>query len=399
MNKTRLKSLIITAELPYPPASGGSLRVWGLLRGLHAAGYELTVVCCQQGEVLPPLAQLAHVVTVPVAPKRRIQRLITLTTSTQPDIAARLYDKRVLQCVVDLLSTEDFNLVQVEGIETACYLEPLRERFPSLKLVFDTFNAEAVMQRTIAQIDRQSLRGWPRALYSYVQSRRIAAYERHLCQQADLVVTVSEEDRNHLAAYGAQTPLTVVPSGITVNDYMLPTQPRDDNLIVFTGKMDYRPNVDAVEWLVKEILPHVPQAQLKIVGQQPTEQVRALASERVEITGRVPQVQPYLQAAAIYVAPLRMGSGTRLKLLEAMACGCAIVATPLAASGLTSDVEQVMRIAEDAREFAAAVQSLLADPQERARLGSAARNYVEQHYDWSVIVPRLLAAHRELMHG
>lgn len=399
MNSARLKCLIITAELPYPPASGGSLRVWGLLRGLHAAGYELTIVCCQHGEVLPPLAQLTRVVTVPVAPRRPIQRLITLAASTQPDIAARLYDERVLQCVVDLLSTEDFDLVQVEGIETACYLEPLRRRFPSLKLVFDTFNAEAVMQRTIAQIDSQSLRRWPRALYSYVQSRRIAAYERHLCQQADLVVAVSEEDRAHLAAYGARTPLIVVPSGITVNEYALPTQPRDDHLIVFTGKMDYRPNVDAVEWLVRDILPHVPQAQLKIVGQQPTERVRALASERVEITGRVPQVQPYLQAAAIYAAPLRMGSGTRLKLLEAMACGCAIVATPLAASGLTSDVGKVMRIAEDANEFAATVQSLLADPQERARLSSAARHYVEQHYDWSVIVPRLLATHQELIHG
>lgn len=399
MSQTRPKCLIVTAELPYPPASGGSLRVWGLLRGLHAAGYELTVVCCQSGEVLPPLAQIARIIPLSVAPKGKAQRLRTLLSTQQPDIAIRLFDPHVLDTIADLLHAERFDLVQFEGIETACYLAPLRAQFPTVKLVFDTFNAEAVMQRTIAQIDSQTPRRWLRAAYSYVQSQRIAAYERQLCHQADLVIAVSDEDQAHLAAYGAAAPLAVVSSGITVSEYAPPSETREEALLVFTGKMDYRPNIDAVEWLVQEILPNVPQARLQVVGQQPTERVRALASERVEITGRVPQVQPYLQAAAVYVAPLRMGSGTRLKLLEAMACGCAIVATPLAASGLSHGVKRVMRIADTAERFAAAVQSLLENPQERAALGSAARDYVQQHYDWSAITPRLIAAHQRLLHG
>lgn len=399
MSQTRPKCLIVTAELPYPPASGGSLRVWGLLRGLHDAGYELTVVCCQSGEVLPPLAQIACVISLSVAPKGKAQRVRTLLTTQQPDIAIRLFDTHVLHTIADLLRAEHFDLVQFEGIETACYLAPLRAQFPTVKLVFDTFNAEAVMQRTIAQIDSRTPRRWLRAAYSYVQSQRIAAYERQLCHQADLVIAVSDEDQAHLAAYGAAATLAVVPSGIAVSEYAPPSEAREEALLVFTGKMDYRPNVDAVEWLVHEIMPHVPQARLQVVGQQPTDRVRALASERVEITGRVPQVQPYLQAATVYVAPLRMGSGTRLKLLEAMACGCAIVATPLAASGLSHGVERVMRIADTVERFAAAVQSLLENPQERAALGSAARDYVQQHYDWSAITPRMIAAHQRLLHG
>ncbi|MFQ3672283.1 MAG: glycosyltransferase [Aggregatilineales bacterium] len=399
MSKASPKCLIVTAELPYPPASGGSLRVWGLLRGLHAAGYGLTMICCQSGEVLPPLAQIARVVPLSVAPKGKTQRLRTLLTTQQPDIAIRLFDPHVLDTIAELLRAEDFDFVQFEGIETACYLTPLRAQFPAAKLVFDTFNAEAVMQRTIAQIDSQTPRRWLRAVYSYVQSQRIAAYERQLCHHADLVIAVSDEDQAHLAAHGASTPLEVVPSGITVSEYAPPSGAREDGLLVFTGKMDYRPNIDAVEWLVREVLPHIPQARLQVVGQQPTDRVRALASERVEITGRVPQVQPYLQAAAVYVAPLRMGSGTRLKLLEAMACGCAIVATPLAASGLSHGVERVMRIADTAERFAAAVRSLLEQPRERAALGSAARDYVQQHYDWSAITPRMVAAHQRMLHG
>ncbi len=399
MSITSPKCLIVTAELPYPPASGGSLRVWGLLRGLHAAGYDLTVICCQDGEVLPPLAQIARVISFSVAPKSKAQRVTTLLTTRRPDIATRLFNPRVLHTIAELLRAEHFDFVQFEGIETACYLEPLRAQFPSLKLVFDTFNAEAVMQRTIAQIDSQTPRRWLRAAYSYAQSQRIAAYERQLCHQADLVIAVSDEDQAHLAAYDAATPLEVVPSGITVSEYALPSGARENGLLVFTGKMDYRPNIDAAEWLVREILPHVPQARLQVVGQQPTDRVRALASDRVEITGRVPRVQPYLQAAAVYVAPLRMGSGTRLKLLEAMACGCAIVATPLAASGLSYGVERVMRIADTAERFAAAVQSLLEQPEERTALGSAARDYVQRHYDWSAITPRMVAAHQRLLDG
>ena len=393
-----MKCLIVTAELPYPPASGGSLRVWGLMRGLHASGYQLTVVCCQSGELAPALTSIAHVLTIPVPAKALRQRIAALLTSTQPDIAVRLFDERVLAALERLLSSEQFDLVQFEGIETACYLPPLRARFPQMTFVFDTFNAEAVMQRTIAQIDQSSPRRWLHALYSHVQSRRIALYESYLCKQADLVIAVSDEDKAHLCAYGTSTPIEVVPSGITVSDYCLPTEPREANLLVFTGKMDYRPNTDAAEWLARDILPRIPDTHLQIVGQQPTARVQALANSRVEVTGRVPEVQPYLQRAAVYVAPLRMGSGTRLKLLEAMACGCAIVATPLAASGLTAEAHRVMRIASTAAEFAAEVNALLKDADMRAALGLAAREYVQRCYDWTAIVPRMIAAHERLKH-
>ena len=110
----------------------------------------------------------------------------------------------------------------------------------------------------------------------------------------------------------------------------------------------------------------------------------------------MPEVQPYLHAAAVYVAPLRMGSGTRLKILEAMASGCAIVATTLAASGLSDDTKGAMRLADDERAFADATLDLLRDPATRAAMGATAQRVVHQHYDWSALIPCLLRAYREM---
>ncbi|MER3514494.1 MAG: glycosyl transferase family 1, partial [Chloroflexota bacterium] len=148
--------------------------------------------------------------------------------------------------------------------------------------------------------------------------------------------------------------------------------------LVFTGKMDFRPNVDAALWLAHDILPRVrqahPEATLAIVGQRPSPAVARLAKQPgVIITGRVEDVRPYIAGAQVYVAPLRMGSGTRLKLLEAMAMGAAIVSTRLGAEGLPVESGRHLLLADTSADFAQAVTALLDAPAQRQALGRAAR--------------------------
>lgn len=394
-----MKVLLITSEVPYPPLSGGSLRVWGLVRGLHQAGHALTLLCLQKTPVAPELAAAAEIVLMTVPARTPWHRLVTLLTSLKPDIAERLYDPVIVERIIALCHTQLFDLIQFEGIESACYLPSLRAALPEARLIFDTFNAEAMMQASMARIDAQQPRRWIKALYSWIQSRRITSYERHLCRLADLVLAVSPEDAALLALYQPRRPVCVIPSGITVADYTRRTIPQDERLLVFTGKMDYRPNTDAVEWFVSAVLPLLARAQFSIVGQQPTLAVQALVSDQVEVTGRVSSVLPYLHRAAVYVAPLRMGSGTRLKILEALACECAIVATSLAASGLTKEVRAGLITADSADDFAAAVQRLLDDPPTRQHYQAQARQLVYEHYDWEALMPRLLSAYERLLNA
>ncbi len=393
-----MRILMVTTSPPYPATSGGALRAFGILKGLVLAGHEVSLFTLADAPLNPALTTLcAHTFSQPVPRRTRIQRLRTLLLSGDADIAHRLYSKRAADALAQVLHEHTYDIVQYEGIEAGCYLPIGKRAAPHSHHVFDTFNAEAQLQHTIYTIERAQPRRLPMAVYSWLQSRRIARYEGMLCRLADAVCAVSEEDAALLAPYRDDRRIHIVPSGIWVDSYQdgMPTALQQPAL-VFTGKMDYRPNVDAVQWFCDAILPKLEGAHLYIVGQQPAASVQALAGARVIVTGSVPSVLPFLYGAQVYVAPLRMGSGTRLKLLEAMACGCAIVATTLAAAGLTQEADSALVIADDADGFAAAVRALLVDPDRRAALGEAARACVRQRFDWSVIVPRLLAVYAEL---
>lgn len=396
-----MRILIVTASLPYPLASGGAIRTFGIVQGLHQAGHRISLLSFSERSANgTPLEALCEtIVTIQPLQRSKFERLRTLLLTNQADIATRFYSPEFEHTLLKLLGEEDFDLVQFEAIESACYIPTVRANFPNVKICFDTFNAEAELQRVIFDIDRQEVRRWPTAVYSYVQARRIAAYEASLCQASDLVIAVSEEDHAHLSRYRDDDCTFIVPSGIVVNDYAKPGEIVDlgDNALVFTGKMDYRPNVDAMLWFTDTILPQLPAAALTIVGQKPHPRIQHLPEHpNITLTGWVDSVLPYLHAAAVYIAPLRMGSGTRLKILEAMAAGCAIVATTVAASGLSADVRQALVIADSEADFAAAIHTLLAKPHEREDLAHRARDAVRKHYDWSVLIPRLLAAYQEV---
>ena len=164
--------------------------------------------------------------------------------------------------------------------------------------------------------------------------------------------------------------------------------------MVFTAKMDFRPNVDAVLWFAQEVLPlirqEVPEARFWVVGKDPHPRLAPLADDPgVRLTGWVEDVRPFIAAAAVYAIPLRIGGGTRLKVLEAMAMGKAIVSTTLGCEGFDLVPGQELVIADTPEVFARAVLALLADPERRARIGRAARRFAGSRYDWRMIVPRL----------
>lgn len=395
-----MRILIVTTSLPYPPASGGALRVYGIIRGLHDAGHQMSLIAFGDPEkpVDAPLSEVCEEIEiVPSPPPRaRSERIRDIFLSNQPDIAKRLYSDTFVQKLLALIDANDYDLIQFEAIEAACYLPIVKQHGTSAKLCFDTFNAEAELQRTIFQIDLQTPSRWLAAAYSFVQSRRIARYEGDLCRTADLVIAVSEEDHAFLSAYRNDEKTYIVASGIFADHYAKTdeTVSLPEDALVFTGKMDYRPNVDAVLWFSEQILPQLETAHLTIVGQKPHPSIQHLPQQpNITLTGWVDSVLPYLHAATIFVVPLRMGSGTRLKILEAMASGCAIVATSIAAAGLSDDVKQALVIADDEASFAQATTQLLKNPDERMSLGQLAQEKVKANYDWSVLIPRLLRAY------
>jgi len=309
--------------------------------------------------------------------------------------------------LVDWLARESFDVVHVEGIELAPYLDGIESAPPRgggagggtrPLVVFDDHNCEYLLQQRAFFTDLRAPARWPGAAYSFVQWRRLRRYEAQVCRRADRVLAVSDADATALCKLVPALDVTIVPNGINTRTYTpTPTHPHTPTL-VFTGTMDFRPNVDAVLWFARKVLPRVraevPEVHFVVVGQRPHRRLEVLRTDpAVTLTGWVEDTRPYIARAAVYVAPLRMGGGTRLKLLEAMAMGKAVVATRLGAEGYPVTDGQELLLADTPADFAAAVVALLRAPERRAELGRVARAFVEQRYDWRVIVPRVEAAY------
>jgi glycosyltransferase involved in cell wall biosynthesis len=334
-------------------------------------------------------------------PARGMGRRLSVLLRGIPDLADRLWAPHLVPAVLDFSKQVDPDIVQVEGLELAPYLAALRPALPRARFIYDAHNAEHILQRRAFRTDLRQPRRWPAALYSLIQARRLARYEAEVCRAVDRVLCVSDEDEAALRRLDHAIATVVVPNGIELALYTPPATQPDGGTIVFTGKMDYRPNVDAALWFAGDILPRVrrlcPTAVFQIVGQTPAPAVQRLNGRGgVVVTGAVPDTRPHIAGAALYVAPLRMGGGTRFKLLEAWALERPVVATRIGAEGFPVQPGRELLLADGAADFAAAVVQLLTDRALAARLGEAGRAMVAHHYDWRKIVPRVEAVYRSI---
>jgi glycosyltransferase involved in cell wall biosynthesis len=201
---------------------------------------------------------------------------------------------------------------------------------------------------------------------------------------------VSAVDRNRLAAIAPRARITAIPTGVDVAYFKPGTQAEDRSHVVFTGAMDWYPNEDGILHFIDAVLPlvrrRVPDTKVTVVGRNPTERVRAAATRAgVHVTGTVDDVRPYIARGAVYVVPLRVGGGTRLKIFEALAMAKAVVSTRIGAEGLPLVHGEHFLEADGASAFAAAVVGLLRDPAHRQTLGAAGRRLVETQYGWATV--------------
>jgi sugar transferase (PEP-CTERM/EpsH1 system associated) len=403
-----MRILLLTPQLPYPPHQGTSLRNYNLIAQL-ARRHRVAVL-----SFIEPDQSLAHagplletcewVDTVAVPQRTPGTRLRQIVTTSRPDMAWRLWSPAYAERLAQRLAESAFDVVQIEAIELAPYLPVIEVSQPRPQSVFDDHNCEWLLQKRACLTDARIPRRWPAALYSFIQWQRLKGYEANTCRHVDRVVAASEADRRAINAVAPEVDVTIVPNGVALDEYGDYSGPLERYDLVFTGKMDFRPNVDAMLWFCDKVLPLIrrthPHVTLAIVGQRPHARLARLRTvPGVTLTGWVPDVRPYIGGAAVYVAPLRVGGGTRLKLMQAMAMGSAIVATSLGAEGFSFRAGHHLLLADDATDFAAAATSLLDDPQRRARLGAAARDFVQADYGWDRLVPRLEALYARTAGG
>ena len=248
----------------------------------------------------------------------------------------------------------------------------------------------------------QSDRGFARVI-RYLDMLAWERFERTIIRQVDAVVVFTERDRQALAQFAQKTPIVTIPFGTVLPEQPLNLPGNQPFSLLFVGNFKHPPNVDAAVRLSSTIFPQVqarfPGLVLHIVGDQPTARIRQMANKNIVVTGRVPDVTPYLNRAALVVTPLHLGGGMRVKVLEAVAAGKAVIASPLAIEGLDLvDGEHVV-LAESDQQFSDAIVQLLADPERRALLAARARAWACANLGWEKSIAAYESLYESLIEG
>jgi polysaccharide biosynthesis protein PslH len=393
----RRRILVVSPFVPAPWFGFGT-RVFELARQL-ATRHEVTVLTYAAAEYEADVERLrGFCAAVHVVPRKTIARsarrrdqLISLV-SPMPFHIRELQSTAMQEALNSVTARKSFDVVQLEGSQL-CSLHLT----DGAAIVLDEHNIEYEILRRMSDGERTALRRF----FSAIECRKFRRIEQRWWRQVDAVALTSEREVPAVAEHAPQTATAVVPNAVDPEHFAPGPAAVDPDSIVFMGTLGYRPNIDAVEYLLEEVLPTVcrlhPQATLTIVGQGEKSDLDRFRRPGVVVTGRVPDVRPYLARAAVTVVPVRIGGGTRLKVVEALAMGKAVVSTTLGCEGLAViDGEHVL-LADDAAGFAAAILRVLADPDEGRRLGSAGRALVVDHYSWGNASRRLEALYDAIL--
>ena len=389
---------IIDEELPYPLNSGKRIRTFQLVSRL-ARRHRITYIChrnADPGEAVEAEVELCRLgikaiaVDRPVPPKSGpafYGRLAANLLSPLPYSVATHRSSLLDKAIRDVATRDKVDLWQAEWTP---YAESLRCLGPVRRLIM-AHNVESQIWKRYHENETNPLKRW----YIGRQWRKFEDFERRVFRESDQVVAVSQEDaaliRDHLGARHVD----VVENGVDTAYFRPDDSQRDPGQILFLGSLDWRPNLNAVDQLLDKVFPavraHEPSARLCLVGRNPPEALkrRIQATPGVELHANVPDVRPFLARSAVMVVPLRIGGGSRLKILEALAAGTPVVSTCIGAEGLCVEPGTHLTVVDRDDQMAGSIVGVLRNPAIAEVMARHARRLVEDRYFWEILAVRL----------
>lgn len=380
--------LFLAHRIPFPPDRGDKIRSWRLIKHLAQLG-RVHLACFADDE-----ADAAHLTALRAALGGRLgEAHVEVRTRSRMAAGARaliegrpvslaLFDSdRLRAFVARMVESPALDTVFAFSGQMAQFVpQGLRQRF-----VMDFGDVDSAKFAQYADDGAGPMRWVNRR-----EGEKLFAFERATAARADLSLFVSEAEAALFRARTGLATIRALSNGIDVDHFSPDAEfPRltaaergEGALILFTGQMDYAPNAAAVAWFACEVLPKLAQARFAIAGRNPPPAVRALAGERVIVTGAVPDMRSWLAAADIVVAPLRLARGIQNKVLEAMAMAKPVIASPAAFEGIEAEPGRDLLVADGAGHYAESIRTLLGDPQRAAAIGAAARRRLDLGYRW-----------------
>jgi glycosyltransferase involved in cell wall biosynthesis len=400
-----MNSLVLTHYRPFPPSGGAQLRNWQNVRALSLLG-PVDVVSIGVDGPAERVNEIRDWSPLSLQQRSWWDRIKTRCWVLRPGVfpGVDIYHAgSIAQWLGRRVKERRYDVAVIEGISVASYINQLKES--GCRVVFDAHNAESTLSRVLMATRAGSRPSPVRRVKDRILHRRMAAAERHVVMDADIVWACSDLDAEALARLcGRRRAITVVPNGVDVDSHHPGAAPlgadwdREPITLIYPGLFSYFPNEDAALRLVRGVLPILRKgghaARVVLVGRNPTPRLleEARRDSAVEVTGAVENVLSYLEQACVVTLPIALGSGTRLKVLEAFAFGRPVVSTAKGVEGIEALDEQHLLIREEPHAIASAVVDLWRSPSLRTRLCANARDLVRARYSWSVAARKIASS-------
>ena len=367
-----MKLLYLTHRCPYPPNKGDRIRCFNILKHLakqhevHLAFPAFSYHEIEQSAHCKAYAK--SVTTIYINPHIAMIRCLLGLLSKQPLTTQYFYSKKLKETI----QHQDFDVALVDCSSMARYVIDVER-----PKIIDFVDIDSDKWRFYSQ------HAWPpKSIIYSMEHKRLQLFENYISKQFNFCLIVSKNEKKLLHS---DENVVIIPNGIDL-EFFVPTAQQSNNTLIFTGAMNYLPNIDGVFHFHRAIWPlikeHIQDIRFIVAGMSPPHKIRALASADTTITGFIPDVREYLVQATVCVVPLRIAKGIQNKILEAMAMGIPVVATTAANNGIGARDKQHLLVADSPDDFARSVLMLLKDPQLRKTMADNARQFVQENFSW-----------------
>ena len=421
-----MRILFLTQIVPYPPDAGPKVKTWNLIRYLCELGHEVslaTFVRPDEEQHLAVLEELCHQVFAVPFKRSKIEDfgyLIRSLFSGRPFLVERDNLKRMRTLVDELLTHQEIDAIHADQLTMTQYALPHRAQFKSNDLgnanlvseishplcIFDAHNAVyKILERMSGNIP------WYLRPFANFEARKIKQFEGKIVTEFDHTLSVTENDRIALLSavnsrangkIQVEPAISVVPIAVNPNE-ISPVQLQEKSKKILTlGSLHYPPNADGIRWFIEQVYPRIrgkkPDANLTIIGKNPPADFIQFAEqnpEHVSVTGYAPDLEPYLKDTSVLVIPVRAGGGMRVRILEGLAYGQAIVTTTVGLEGIEAKSGKEVLVADEPQDFAEAVLELMNNFELRCEIAKNGRDLIERKYDWQVVLKKVKDIYQE----
>ena len=385
--------LFITKELPFPINNGHRVRSSHILSGL-AKAHKVHMICFGDQNEKDRIASVQRLcVSLTLIPDQQSATLlrkyaIAMVSLFSPlPFSIRLRRSNGMkEKITELIASKNIDVIVCDGIHMAWHMTSTKVR-----KILSEHNVESTIIQRYYRIEQNIFK----KMYAYLEWLKMHAFEKKMWKLFDMVFACSHVDKKEVEARVNHPKVAVVANGVDIQFYSPKDMDLKEKSLIYTGLMNWRPNEDAVLYFLKEIYPliksEVPQATFWVVGNNPTEEVKKFAEHdgSLAVTGYVDDVRQYVLQSEIFIVPLRIGSGTRLKILEAMAMAKCIVSTSIGCEGIEVTPGENIIIADTPDQFAQRIIELLQNRNQCRSIGLAARRLVQEKYTWEIIIAQL----------